>query len=65
MWQFTKIWESQGTTVYPEVCIKLETTETDTTVSVKGSHTFKDIPKDVLQEYTPPVYVPKSRAKVK
>lgn len=52
-YKFTKIWSSYGTTVYPGTTIKGPFKETTDTVSVPGSFTFKDIPKDSLELYIP------------
>lgn len=67
MWRFIKTWSNGGTTIDPGVSIsgKSDIVETDTTISVKGSEFLKDIPKDVLEEYSPTVYAIKSRIKVK
>jgi len=53
MFQFTKLFKVGGTTVYPGIVLKGDLIETDTTVSIRGSDVFKDIPKDILEPYTP------------
>jgi hypothetical protein len=63
MWQFTKIYKYGGTTIHPGVVLKGDFIETDTTVSLKGSEVFSNIPKDILQPYTPTLPVTRKTRK--
>lgn len=63
MFQFTSIFKKDGTTIYPGIILRGDLIETDTTVSIRDSNVFKDIPKDILQPYTPSPLAPKTRKK--
>lgn len=65
MYQFTAKFQYGGTTIFPGVVLKGNLVETDATVSLFGSDTFKDIPKSILEPYTPPILAKKTRKKVK
>ena len=60
MWRFTKIYKCGGITVYPGVSLKGDLIETNTTVSLRGSEVFKDVPKSILEPYTPDLPVTKA-----
>jgi hypothetical protein len=65
MWQFTEIYQYGGITVHPGIVLKGDIVETETTVSLRGSDVFKDIPKSILQPYVPTLPATKSRKKAK
>lgn len=61
MWEFTEIYQYGGITVHPGVSLKGDLIETDTTVSVRGSEVFKDIPKTILKPHAPTLPVTKRK----
>lgn len=56
MFMFVKEFKSRGTTIAPGIVLKGDLIVTASTVSVRGSETFKDIPLDSLKLHTPTIY---------
>jgi len=54
MYVFTETWTNGGTTIHKGVAMSGPFIETEMTVSKQGSGVFKDIPKSILQPYSPP-----------